>query len=97
MARRRADGPTGGAAHGGAAGQLGRAFGTRVSVGRCQGVGQVALEGSLGPLGRGCAVDEVHRRRMAGDGRKQSKRARPLERDGGEGISAISEIPGTCR
>ena len=45
----------GGAAHGGAAWQLGRASGTRVSVGRCQGAGQVALEdfpGSIWPRTR---------------------------------------------
>ena len=69
----------GGAAHGGAAWQLGRAFGTRVSVGRCQGVGQVALEGSLGPLGRGRAVDEVHRRRTAGGGRNRAAERREME------------------
>ena len=40
----------GGAAHGGAAWQLGRASGTHVSVGRCQGAGQVALEGFPGSI-----------------------------------------------
>ena len=65
-----------------------------MSVGRCQGAGQVALEGFPGPLGRGRAVDEVHRRRTAGGGRNRASRE---ERDGGEGISAISENPGTSR
>ena len=46
-----------------------------------------------GPFGRGRAVDEVHRWRTAG-GAKQSTRE---ERDGGEGLSAISKIPGTSR
>ena len=49
---------------------------------------------SPGPFGRGRAVDEVHRRRTAGGGRNRASRE---ERDGGEGISAIFEIPGTCR
>ena len=61
----------GGAAYGGAAGQLGRAPGTRVSVGRCQGAGQVALEGFPSPLGRGHTMDEVHRRRTTGGGRNR--------------------------
>ena len=74
--------------------QLGRAPGTRVRVRRCQGVGQVALEGSPGPFGRWRAVDEVHRRRTAGGGRNRASRE---ERDGGEGISAISENPGTSQ
>ena len=46
--------------------RLGKGSGTRVRVRRCQGAGQVALEGSPGPFGRGRAVDEVHRRRTAG-------------------------------
>jgi len=46
--------------------RLGSVSGTRVRVGKCQGAGQVALEDSPGPFGRGCAVDEVHRRRTAG-------------------------------
>ena len=64
-----------------------------MSVGRCRGAGQVALEGSLGPLGHGRAVDEVHRRRTAGGGETEHWE----ERDGGEGIFAISENPGTSR
>ena len=40
----------GGKLHGGAAGQLGSASGTRVSVGRCQGEGQVVLEGYPGSI-----------------------------------------------
>ena len=77
----------------GVAWRLGSASGTRVSVGGCQGAGQVALGGFPGPLGRGRAMDEVHRRRTAG-GAKQSTRE---ERDGGEGLSAISKIPWTSR
>ena len=48
---------------------------------------------SLGPLGRGRAVDEVHRRRTAGGGETEHRE----ERDGGEGVFVISENPGTCR
>ena len=62
----------GGAAHGGVSCRLGRAPRTRVSVGRCQGASQVALEGSPGPFGHGRAVDEVHRRRTAGGGRNRA-------------------------
>ena len=51
----------------GVAWRLGEASETRVRVRRCQGAGQVALEGSPGPFGHGCAVDEVHRRRTAGE------------------------------
>ena len=69
----------GGELHGGAAWQLGRAPGTRVSVGRCQGAGQVALEGFPGPLGRGRAVDEVHRPRTAGGGRNRAPEKREME------------------
>ena len=54
----------------GVAWRLGSASGTCVRVGRFQGAGQVALEGSPGPFGRGRAVDEVHRRRTAGGGRR---------------------------
>ena len=84
----------GSAAHGGAAWQLGRAFGTRVSVGWCQGADQVALEGFPGPLGRRRAVDEVHRWRTVGGGRN---RAPGGERDGGEGLFVSSENQGTSR
>ena len=67
----------GGAAHGGAAGQLGRASGTRVSVGRCQGAGQVALEGFPGPIwprthrGRGPPVAYGGRRAKQSTGRRE--------------------------
>ena len=53
--------------------RLGEASGMRVRVRRCQEAGQVALGDSPGPFGRGRAVNEVHRRRTAGGGRKQSK------------------------
>ena len=56
----------------GVAWRLVSASGTRVSVGKCQGAGQVALEGSPGPFGRGRAMDEVHRRRTAGGGRNRA-------------------------
>jgi len=69
----------GGELHGGAAWRLGSAPRTRVSVGRCQGAGQVALEGFPGPLGRGRAVDEVHRRRTAGGGRNRAAERREME------------------
>ena len=55
----------------GVAWRLVSASGMRVSVGKCQGAGQVALEGSPGPYGRGRAVDEVYRRRTAGGGRNR--------------------------
>ena len=78
----------------GVAWRLGSASGTRVRVGRCQGAGQVALEGSPGPFGRGRAVDEVHRWHTAGGGRSRVSRE---ERDEGEGLSVIFENPGTSR
>src|SRR6185312_10243157 len=76
----------GSAAHGGAAWQLGRASGTRVSVGRCQGVGQVALEGFPGSIwprtrrGRGPP---------AAYGGRRAKQSTREERDGGEGLFVI--------
>ena len=69
----------GGKLHGGAAWRLGRVPGTHVNMGRCQGAGQVALEGSPGPFGRGRAVDEVHRRRTAGGGRNRGTGRREME------------------
>ena len=53
--------------------------GTRVSVGGCQGAGQVALEGFPGPFGRGRTVDEVHRWRTAGGGETEHARRREME------------------
>ena len=53
--------------------------GTRVRMRRCQGAGQVALEGSPGPFGRRRAVDEVHRRRTAGGGRNRGTGRREME------------------
>ena len=50
-----------------------------MSVGRCQGASQVALEASLGPFGSGCAVDEVHRRRTAGGRRNRGTGRREME------------------
>src|SRR6185312_11741140 len=67
----------GGVAHGGAAWQLGRASGTRVSVGRCQGAGQVALEGFPGSIwprtcrGRGPPAAYGGRRAKQSTGRRQ--------------------------
>ena len=63
----------------GVAWRLGRASGTRVRVGRCQGASQVALEGFPGPLGRGRAVDEVHRWRTAGGERNRGTGTREME------------------
>ena len=59
--------------------RLGRAPGTRVRAGKCQGAGQVALEGFLGPFGCGRAVDEVHRRRTAGGGETEQAGRREME------------------
>ena len=63
----------------GVAWRLGSASGTRVRVGRCQGAGQVALEGSPGPFGRGRAMDEVHRWRTAGGGETEHREDREME------------------
>ena len=62
----------------GVAWRLGSASGTRVRAGKCQGAGQVALEGSPGPFGRGRAVDEVHRRRRAGGGETEHREEREM-------------------
>ena len=59
--------------------RLGRAPWTHVHAGKCQGAGQVALEGSPGPFGRGRAVDEVHQRRTAGGGRNRGTGRREME------------------
>ena len=59
--------------------RLGSVSGTRVRVGKCQGAGQVALEGSPGPFGRGRAVDEVHWRRTAGGGETEQAERREME------------------
>ena len=67
----------------GVAWRLGSASGTRVHVGRCQGAGQVALEGSPGP--------------PAAYGRRRRNRGSREERDGDRRLSVISEIPGTYR
>ena len=73
----------GGKLHGGAAGRLESAPRTRVSVGRCQEAGQVALESSLGSTWprtcRGCGPPAAYGGRRA----KQSSRE---GRDGGEGL-----------
>jgi hypothetical protein len=67
----------GGAAHGGAAWQLGSASGTRVSVGRCQGEGQVVLEGYPGSIwprtrrGRGPPAAYGGRRAKQSTGRRE--------------------------
>jgi len=64
------------------------------SWGDAKGQARWRWRGSPGPFGRGRAVDEVHRRRTAGGGRNRASRE---ERDGGEGISAISKSSGTSR
>ena len=77
-----------------AARRLGRAPGTRVSVGRCQGAGQVALEGFPGSIwprtrrGRGPP---------AAYGGRRAKQSNQEVRDGGEGLFVISENSGTSR
>ena len=77
VAQRRAGGAGSGAAHGGAAWQLGRASGMRVSVGRCQGAGQVALEGFPGSIwprtrrGRGPPAAYGGRRAKQSTGRRE--------------------------
>ena len=65
-----------------------------VSVGRCQGAGQVVLEGFPGStwprMRRGRGPPAAYGGRRA----KQSSRE---ERDGGEGLFVISENSGTSR
>ena len=84
----------GGELHGGAAWRLGSEPRTRVSVGRCQEAGQVALESSLGSTWprtrRGRGPPAAYGGRWA----KQSSRE---GRDGGEGLSVISENSGASR
>src|SRR6185312_16374930 len=94
VTRRRAGGASSGAAHVGAAWRLGRAPGTRVSVGRCQGAGQVALEGFPGSI---WPRTQRGRGPPAAYGGRRAKQRNREERDGGEGISAISENSGTYR
>ena len=70
---------------------LGERPGTRVRVRRCQEAGQVALGDFPGPFGRGCAVDEVHRRRTAGE-------TEPAGREMEIGaLLRFLKIPGTSR
>ena len=72
----------------------GVASGARVSVGRCQGAGQVALEGFPGSIwprtrrGRGSP---------AAYGGRRAKQSNREERDGGEGLFVISKNSGTSR
>ena len=78
----------------GVAWRLRSASGTRVSVGGCQGEGQVALEGfsgSIWPRARG------GRSPPAAYGGRRENRAPGRERGEGEGLFGISEIPGTFR
>ena len=78
----------------GVAWRLGSASGTRVSVGGCQRAGQVALEGfpgSIWPRARG------GRSPPAAYGGRRENRASGRERGEGEGLSVISENPGTFR
>ena len=77
----------------GVAWRLGEASGTRVRVRRCQGAGQVALEGfpgSIWPRARGGRSPPV-----AYGGRRETEHRE--ERDEGKGLSVISENPGTSR
>ena len=89
--QRRAGGASSSAAHGGAAWQLRRAPGTRASVGRCQGAGQVALEGfprSTWP----------QTRRGQGPPVAYGWRNREKQRgDEDEGLFVISDNSGTTR
>ena len=63
------------------------------SWGDAKGQARWRWRGSLGPFGRGRAVDKVHRWRTAGGRRaKQSTRE---ERDGGEGLFVNSKSSGT--
>ena len=84
----------GGELHGGAAWQLGSAPRTRVSVGRCQEAGQVALESSLGSTwpqtrrGRG---------RLAAYGGRRAKQSSKEGRDEDEGLPVISKSLGTSQ
>ena len=84
----------GGELHGGAAWQLGSASGARLLLGRCQGAGQVALEGFPGSIwlrtrhGRGPP---------AAYGGRRAKLSNREERDGGEGLFVISKNSGTSR
>ena len=71
----------------------GGAKGERVRVRKCQGAGQVALNGfpgSIWPWARGGRSPPA----AYGGRREQS---RPGERDGDKGIFVISEISGTSR
>ena len=83
-----------GAAHGGAAWQLGKASGARVLLGRCQGAGQVALESSLGSTwprtrrGRGPP---------AAYGRTVARQRETETGDEDEGLFVISENSRTSR
>ena len=63
----------------GVAWRLGSASGTCVRMRKCQGAGQVALEGSPGPFGHGRAMDEVHRRHTAGGGETEQAGRREME------------------
>ena len=71
-------------AAGGAAWQAPKCPGTRVCVWKGQGAVQVSLATLLGPVGRGRAVDEVHRRRTGG-------RQRNREGDGDRDQFVISK------
>ena len=77
----------------GVAWRLGEVSGTRVRVRRCQGAGQVALEGfpgSIWPWARGGRSPPA-----AYGGRRETERRG--ERGEGEGLSVIYENPGTSR
>ena len=84
----------GGELHGGAAWRLGSAPRTRVSVGRCQGAGQVAPESSPGSTwprtrhGRGPP---------AAYGGRRAKQRKTERGDEDEGLFVISKNSGTAR
>ena len=59
--------------------RLGERPGTRVRVRRCQEAARWRWEVSLGPFGRGHAVDEVHRRRTAGGGKTEHRGEREVK------------------
>ena len=67
---------------------------TRVSVGRCQGAGQVALESSPGST---WPRTHCGRGPPAAYGWRRAKQSSREGTDGGEGISVISKSLGTSR
>ena len=66
----------------------------RVSVGRCEGAGQVAMEGFPGSI---WPWTHCGRGPPAAYGGRRAKQSNREERDGGEGLFVISENSGTYR